>query len=109
METLRSSVASSHAAHQRPPKPNSFRGSWLNLLPVSTDFASYKGSRSQLRPEITMSFGLYALGYLILIIGVAYLAHLMHIPDHYIIAVAIILFGIGVVTGVQATRTKDPN
>jgi hypothetical protein len=56
-----------------------------------------------------MSFGLYALGYLILIIGVAYLAHLMHIPDHYIIAVAIILLGIGVVTGVQATRTKDPN
>jgi hypothetical protein len=56
-----------------------------------------------------MSFGIYALGYLILIIGVAYLAHLMHIPDHYIIAVAIILFGIGIVTGVQATRSKDPN
>ena len=56
-----------------------------------------------------MSFGIYALGYFILILGVAYLAHLMHIPDHYIIAVAIILFGIGIVTGVQATRGKDPS
>jgi len=56
-----------------------------------------------------MSFGLYAVGYLILIAGVAYLAHLMHIPEHYIIAIAVIMLGIGVVTGVQSTRQKDPN
>lgn len=55
-----------------------------------------------------MSFGIYAVGYLILIIGVAYLAHLMHVPQAYIIALAIILFGIGIVTGVQKTRSKDP-
>jgi hypothetical protein len=56
-----------------------------------------------------MSFGIYAVGYLILIIGLAYLAHLMHIPQHYILAGAIILVGIGVVTGVQCTRHKDPS
>lgn len=56
-----------------------------------------------------MSFGLFAVGYLILIIGVAYLAHLMHVPQAYIIAVAVILFGIGIVTGVKTTRQKDPN
>ena len=56
-----------------------------------------------------MSFGIYAVGYLILIIGIAYLAHLMHVPQAYIVAVAIILFGVGVVTGVQSTRGKDPN
>jgi hypothetical protein len=56
-----------------------------------------------------MSFGLYAAGYLVLIAGVAYLSHLMHIPDHYIVAGAIILLGVGIVTGVQATRQKDPN
>jgi hypothetical protein len=56
-----------------------------------------------------MSFGLYAVGYLILIAGVAYLAHLMHIPEHYIVAIALIMLGIGVVTGVQSTRQKDPN
>jgi hypothetical protein len=56
-----------------------------------------------------MSFGIYAVGYLILIIGVAYLAHLMHVPQTYIVAVSIILFGIGIVTGVQRTRGKDPS
>ncbi len=56
-----------------------------------------------------MSFGIYAVGYLILIIGIAYLAHLMHVPQAYIVAVCVILFGIGVVTGVKSTRSKDPN
>jgi hypothetical protein len=46
---------------------------------------------------------------LILIAGVVYLAHLMHIPQHFIVAGAIILLGIGVVTGVQSTRQKDPS
>ncbi len=56
-----------------------------------------------------MSFAIYAVGYLILIAGVAYLAHLMHIPQTYIIAVVVILLGIGVVTGVTNTRHKDPS
>lgn len=56
-----------------------------------------------------MSFALYAVGYLILIAGVAYLAHLMHIPQTYIVAVVVILLGIGVVTGVTNTRHKDPS
>jgi membrane-bound acyltransferase YfiQ involved in biofilm formation len=56
-----------------------------------------------------MSFGIYAVGYLILIAGVAYLAHLMHIPQHYIVALAVIMLGIGIVTGVKSTRLKDPS
>jgi hypothetical protein len=56
-----------------------------------------------------MSFALYAIGYLILICGVAYLAHLMHVPQQYIVAIAVIMLGIGVVTGVQSTRQKDPS
>ena len=56
-----------------------------------------------------MSFGIYALGYLILIAGIAYLAYLMKIPQTYIAAVVVILLGVGIVTGVQRTRAKDPN
>jgi hypothetical protein len=56
-----------------------------------------------------MSFGLYTVGYLVLIAGLAYLAHLMHIPQQYIIALVVILAGIGIVTGVQSTRQKDPS
>jgi uncharacterized membrane protein HdeD (DUF308 family) len=56
-----------------------------------------------------MSFGIYAVGYLILIIGVLYMAHLMHIPQTYLIAIGVILLGVGIVTGVQSTRQKDPS
>ena len=54
-----------------------------------------------------MSFGLYAIGYLIVIGGVIYMAHLMHIPQTWIIAIAVILLGIGVVTGVTNTKKRD--
>lgn len=56
-----------------------------------------------------MSFALYAVGYLIVIAGVAYMAHLMHIPQHWIMAIVIVLLGIGVVTGVTNTRRRDPS
>lgn len=56
-----------------------------------------------------MSFGLYVLGYVVLIAGVAYLMHLAHIPQHWIIGVVVILVGAGIVTGVTNTRQKDSN
>jgi TctA family transporter len=56
-----------------------------------------------------MSQGLYLVGYLIVIGGVAYMAHLMHIPQTWIFAIVIVLFGMGVVTMVQSTRHKDPS
>ena len=56
-----------------------------------------------------MSFAVYALGYVVVIIGVAYMAHLMHIPQTWIGAIVLVLLGIGIVTGVQNTRQKDPN
>lgn len=56
-----------------------------------------------------MSFGIYAIGYVILIVGLMYLAHLLHMPERYMIALGIIMLGIGVVTGVKNTRQKDPS
>ena len=32
-----------------------------------------------------MSFGLYAAGYAIVIVGLVYVAHLMHMPQHWIL------------------------
>ena len=54
-----------------------------------------------------MSFGIYLVGYLVVIIGAAYLMHSAHIPQHWIVGVVILLVGAGIVTGVQNTRTKD--
>jgi len=54
-----------------------------------------------------MSFGLYAIGFLILIGGLVYGAHLLHVPQQWIVVGAIVLLGLGIVTGVTATRQKD--
>ena len=56
-----------------------------------------------------MSFGIYIIGYLIVIGGLAYGAVMMHVPTHWIVAGGIGLTGIALVTGVQATRQKDSN
>jgi hypothetical protein len=54
-----------------------------------------------------MSFGLYSIGFAILIGGLVYAAHLMHIPTHWIVVGAIVLLGIGILSGVKATRQRD--
>jgi hypothetical protein len=54
-----------------------------------------------------MSFGLYILGYLIVIGGLTYGATLLHVPTRWIAVGVIVLAGLGVVTGVKATRQKD--
>jgi hypothetical protein len=37
-----------------------------------------------------------------------YAAHLMHMPQHWILAGAIVMIGIGILSAVKATRPKDP-
>ena len=55
-----------------------------------------------------MAFGLYAIGFAILIDGLIYAAHLVHMPTHWIVVGAIILLGVGILSGVKATRQRDP-
>jgi hypothetical protein len=54
-----------------------------------------------------MSFGLYAAGFGVVIVGLVYGAYLMHVPSQWIAVGAIILVGVGILTGVKATRQKD--
>jgi hypothetical protein len=54
-----------------------------------------------------MSFGLYVLGYLIVIGGLTYGATLMHVPTRWIAVGAIVLAGLGILKGVKTTRQKD--
>jgi uncharacterized membrane protein len=54
-----------------------------------------------------MSFGLYAIGFAIMLGGLVYGAHLMHMPTHWIVVGAIVLLGVGMLSGVKATRQKD--
>jgi hypothetical protein len=54
-----------------------------------------------------MSFGIYLIGYIILIVGLAIGAHMLHVPPRWIGVGVTILVGLGVITGVTSTRNRD--
>jgi uncharacterized membrane protein len=56
-----------------------------------------------------MSYGLYIVGYLIIIGGLIYGAVLLNVPAQWIVVCSVVLLGIAVLTGVKATRQKDPS
>ena len=55
-----------------------------------------------------MSFGLYIVGYILLIVGLALGAHFLEVPPKWIGVGVLCLVGIAIVHGVTATRHKDP-
>jgi hypothetical protein len=65
-------------------------------------------SQPTLEGDIFMSFGLYAIGFAIVIGGLIYAAHLLHLPGNWIVVGAVVLLGLGILSGVKATRQKDP-
>ena len=56
-----------------------------------------------------MSFGLYIVGFIVLIVGLALGAFLMHIPAQWIGVGVVVLVGLGILTGVTTTRQRDPS
>jgi hypothetical protein len=54
-----------------------------------------------------MSFGIYAGGFAIMIAGLAYAAHLVRMPTQWIVVGAVVLIGLGILSGVKATRQRD--
>ncbi len=54
-----------------------------------------------------MSFALYVLGFLILIGGVAWGLITAGVRPLYVVIACVIMLGIGILTGVTRTRSKD--
>lgn len=54
------------------------------------------------------SFGIYLVGFIVLIIGLAVAAWLLGAPPVWIVVGAIVLIGIGILTGVSRTKYPDP-
>lgn len=57
--------------------------------------------------ETTMSFALYLVGFLIFTGGVAWALITLKVPSLYVVIACVILLGLGIVTGVTRTRSKD--
>jgi protein-S-isoprenylcysteine O-methyltransferase Ste14 len=55
-----------------------------------------------------MSFGIYLVGYIVLIVGLGIGANLLHVPPKWIGVGVLCLIGIAIIHGVTATRHKDP-
>lgn len=55
-----------------------------------------------------MSFLLYIIGFIVFIAGLGWLATVMGVSQTYIMIGAVIMLGLGIVTGVARTREKDP-
>jgi ABC-type Mn2+/Zn2+ transport system permease subunit len=56
-----------------------------------------------------MSYVLYVVGFVIVIVGLIYGAVLLHVPTPWIVVGSVVLLGIAILTGVKATRQKDPS
>lgn len=54
-----------------------------------------------------MSFGLYIVGFLVLIVGLAWGAYLAHVLQQWIGVGVVVLLGLGIVTAVTHTRQRD--
>jgi hypothetical protein len=54
------------------------------------------------------SFATYLIGYFIFVIGLAVAAYLLHVPGEWIGVGALILLGLGILTGTQRTKPRDP-
>ena len=54
-----------------------------------------------------MSFAIYITGFAILIGGLIYGAVILHVAPRWIAVGAIVLLGLAILKGVQATRGKD--
>ena len=55
-----------------------------------------------------MSFAIYVTGVLIALGGLVYGGVLLHVPSQWIAVGAIVGLGLAILSGVKATRQKDP-
>ena len=55
-----------------------------------------------------MNLGLYLVGFLIFVGGVAWGLSVMGVSSTYIVIACLVMLGLGIMTGVTRTRMKDP-
>jgi len=53
-----------------------------------------------------MSFGIYVVGFIVMVIGLAMGAYLLHVPPRWIGVGVIVMIGLGILTGVTSTRQR---
>lgn len=55
---------------------------------------------------MSSSFAVYLVGFIVVVVGLAYGAHLAHVPDVWIGVGVIVLVGLGILKAVTSTQSK---
>lgn len=53
------------------------------------------------------AFALYVFGFIVLLGGLIYGAHLLHVPQTWIIVGALVMIGFGIMSAVARTKQRD--
>jgi hypothetical protein len=64
---------------------------------------------TRMREEVFVSFGLFMVGFIVLMFGLGIGAYLLHVPPQWIGVGELCLAGLGILMGVTATRGRDPS
>jgi uncharacterized membrane protein YiaA len=54
------------------------------------------------------SFATYLIGFIVLIVGLAFAAYLLNVPTTWIAVGVIVLIGIGILSATSRTKMRDP-
>ncbi|HEY2445825.1 MAG TPA: hypothetical protein VGI20_08835 [Rhizomicrobium sp.] len=54
------------------------------------------------------AFVLYVVGFVLLLAGLVYGAHLLHVPHTWIIVGALVMIDLGIMSAVSRTKHRDP-
>jgi hypothetical protein len=54
-----------------------------------------------------MSFAIYVVGFVIMIVGLALGGYYLHVPAHWIVVGIVVMAGVGILSGVAKTRQRD--
>lgn len=54
------------------------------------------------------AFALYFFGFIVLLGGLIYGAHLLHVPQTWIIVGSLVVIGLGIMSAVARTKQRDP-
>jgi hypothetical protein len=57
---------------------------------------------------MSSSFGVYLIGFILVVVGLAFGAHLAGVPPTWIGVGVIVLLGIGILSAVKRTQAKTP-
>ena len=55
-----------------------------------------------------MSFTLYLIGFVVLVVGLVLGAYYLHVPPRWIGVGVVVMVGVGVMSAVSNTRRRDP-